>query len=395
MTRASLAPVVPEGQGGGTPGWRERCLALRDRLLGSARFQRWASLFPLTRPIARRQVRALFDLCAGFVYSQVLLACVRLKLFDLLAERPRDAQELAPRLSMPVESAERLLRAAASLGLLERRGAGRYGLGMLGAALRANPGVLAMVEHHAVLYEDLRDPVGLLRGDRRTALRRYWAYADGERGERPDAAAVEAYTALMGASQPLVAEEVLDAADLGRHRCLLDVGGGDGSFLLAVAARLPHLQLKLFDLPPVAERAGARFAEAGLAGRAEAIGGDAFTDPLPRGADVISLVRVVHDHDDAAVLGLLRAVRAALPPGGRLVLAEPMAGTAGAEPIGDAYFGFYLFAMGQGRARTPAELTALLHAAGFERVRLRPTHIPLLTSVMEAHVPQGMVVNVP
>ena len=60
----------------------------RDRLLASRRFQRWAAAFPLTRPIARRRARALFDLCAGFVYSQVLFACVRLKLFDALAAGP-------------------------------------------------------------------------------------------------------------------------------------------------------------------------------------------------------------------------------------------------------------------------------------------------------------------
>ena len=46
--------------------------------------------FPLTRPIARRRARELFDLCAGFVYSQVLLACVRLRLFEILAEGAAD-----------------------------------------------------------------------------------------------------------------------------------------------------------------------------------------------------------------------------------------------------------------------------------------------------------------
>ena len=63
-------------------------------------------------------------------------------------------------------------------------------------------------------------------------------------------------------------------------------------------------------------------------------------------------MRVVHDHDDGAALHLMRAVHAALPRGGRLLLAEPMAGTPGAERMGDAYFGFYLLAMGSaGRGR--------------------------------------------
>jgi hypothetical protein len=82
--------------------WLDRCLAARDGLLASPRFRRWAAAFPLTRPIARRRTRDLFDLCAGFVYSQVLYACVRLRLFEILAEGPQGTG-LAVR-GMPVGS---------------------------------------------------------------------------------------------------------------------------------------------------------------------------------------------------------------------------------------------------------------------------------------------------
>ena len=118
----------------------------------------------------------------------------------------------------------------------------------------------------------------------------------------------------------------------------------------------------LFDLPPVAARAAARLRRARPGARAPTrVGGDFLADPLPTGADVVSLVRVVHDHDDDAALAILRAARQALPPDGTLLLAEPMAGAAGAEPVGDAYFGFYLLAMGSGRPRTAARADA--HAA--------------------------------
>ena len=66
----------------------DRLLGLRDAILANPGFQRFAGTFALTRPIARRRAGALFDLCAGFVYSQILLACVRLKLFDHLADGP-------------------------------------------------------------------------------------------------------------------------------------------------------------------------------------------------------------------------------------------------------------------------------------------------------------------
>ncbi len=363
----------------------DRAQALRDRLLTSARFRRWAAAFPLTRPIARRRTRALFDLCAGFVYSQILLACVRLRLFDILAEGPQTAAALAPRLSLSLDDTLRLLKAAVSLRLVADRGRDRFGLGALGAAMVDNPAVAAMVEHHPMLYDDLRDPVALLRGRHRdTELARYWPYA-GPRCQAPlTAAQVDAYTRLMAASQPLVADQILDAYPLKKHRCLLDVGGGDGSFVAAVAARTPALSLMMVDLPAVAEQARARFERSGLAARVTAVGADFLADPLPTGADVISLVRVVHDHDDAAVLRLLRAAREALPVGGVLLIAEPMSGTAGALPIGDAYFAFYLLAMGRGRPRTVDELERLIRAAGFDRVHEIATSTPLLARLVVA-----------
>ena len=370
--------------------WRDRVLAWRDRAVASPAFRRWAAAFPFTRPVARRRTRALFDLCAGFVYSQILLACVQLRLFDILAERPASAAALAPRLGLSAEAAERLLAAATALRLTARRGGGRYGLGPLGAAMVGNTAIGEMVLHHSMLYADLQDPVALLRSDRGgTALAQYWAYAGaGRPGALPDGQVAD-YTALMAASQPLVSGEVLDAYRIGRHRHLMDVGGGDGSFLVAAAARAPGLRLTLFDLPAVAERARSRFARAGLSARADSVGGDFGTGELPAGADVISLVRVIHDHDDAAAIALLRSVRAALPRGGVLLLAEPMAETPGAQAAGDAYFGLYLLAMGQGRPRSAAVLTAMLTQAGFDTVRLLPTHTPLLMRVLLASVNAG------
>ena len=132
----------------------------------------------------------------------------------------------------------------------------------------------------------------------------------------------------MAASQPLVAADVLAAYRLDRHRCLLDLGGGDGTFLIHAAAAAPHLKLMLFDLPAVAERARARF-DRGRAGRP----GPGVRRRFPHrrrcrtGADIVSLVRVIHDHNDDAALAILNAAWQALPPGGTLLLAEPMAGT--------------------------------------------------------------------
>jgi len=355
------------------PPLAEFLLRWRDSLLASARFQGWAARFPLTRGVARREARALFDICAGFVYAQTLRACIELDLFEILAAGPQGAEALAARCAVPGGRIRMLLDAACSLRLLELSG-NRYRLGRLGAALRGNPGIAAMVAHHRMFYSDISDPVALLRGETAPELAKFWPY----RGEGNAAN----YSALMAESQPMIAAEILAAYDFSKHKCVLDLGGGDGVFLRRLAAQAPNLKLMLFDLPEVAAQASQNFAAAGLAERATAFGGDFVAESLPLGADLITLIRVLHDHDDDKALALLKTARAALPPGGILLLAEPMAGTKGAEPIGAAYFGFYLLAMGSGKARRPEEIEAMLIAAGFAQVRHVPTNQPMLTGLL-------------
>jgi demethylspheroidene O-methyltransferase len=69
--------------------WLDAWTAWRNRLVSSPSFQRWAAGFFLTRPIAHQSADRLFGLVAGFVYSQVLLACVQLRLPEKLAEGPK------------------------------------------------------------------------------------------------------------------------------------------------------------------------------------------------------------------------------------------------------------------------------------------------------------------
>lgn len=376
-TAAGLSPSLASRS------WRDRWRDWRDARLASPAFRRWASSWALPRLLVRRRARSLFDLMAGFVYSQTLLACVRLRLIDHVAQGPQTAECLSALTGVPLAGLQRLLDAACSLELLERRDTGAYGLGVLGAPMVHDGGIAAMVEHHALLYEDLRDPVALIKADAPSGLMaQYWVYVHTRQPGALTDAQVAAYSGLMTATQPMIAEEVLHAVPLAGRHCLMDVGGGEGRFIAQAAVHAPHLRLMLFDLPAVAQRARERLTRAGLAGRCAVHGGDFSGQELPRGADVITLIRVCFDHPDSVVLEILRRIHQALPAGGLLVLAEPMSGTPGAEPMGDAYFGFYLMAMGRGRPRSPDELAALLRTVGFEAPRLVPTRLPLQTRIM-------------
>jgi len=347
------------------------------RLAASRRFQAWAARMPLLRSIARNEGAALFDLIAGFVNSQVLMALVELQVLHLVQDGPRSVRDLAGVCGVPVERMQVLLQAGAALGLLRRQGNG-FGLALRGASMLGVPGLEAMVRHHRALYADLADPVAFLRSGDQTELARFWPYVFGA-GAAGDSAVAATYSTLMAESQVLVAEDTLRLVDLRGVRRLMDVGGGTGAFLAAVGAEYPQMALDLFDLPAVLQGARVRFR-----GRVTLHGGSFRDDPLPRGADAISLIRVLYDHDDATVAHLLRAVHDALPIGGRLVVSEPMSGGARPDRATDVYFSVYTMAMQTGRTRSPDEIVRLMTAAGLTNIRIHKGFRPFVTSAITA-----------
>lgn len=347
-----------------------------NRLIASRKFQKWAAHFPLTRRIVRKEGEALFDLLAGFCHSQILMALVKFDILNMLMERPETLRALAHKCAVPEDRMVVLLRAAVSLKLIKRKRGDRFALTQTGAALVGVPGLAPMIAHHDVLYRDLADPVAFFRGEVETELADFWPYVFGGDMD-PDVAAT--YSDLMAQSQVLVAEDTLRAMSLKDSKHLMDVGGGTGAFLEAAGRANPHLHLTLFDLPQVAPDAQDRFRRAGLSDRVEIASGSFKEQPIPTGADTISLVRVLYDHSDDTVAQLLSRCFEALPKGGRLIISEPMSGGDRPQRAGDAYFALYTMAMRTGKARSAEEIVALCLAAGFENPTLPRAARPFVT----------------
>jgi demethylspheroidene O-methyltransferase len=367
--------------------WTQPLRARIQSATANADWQARASVHPLGRWVARRQARALFDLCSGFCYSQILVSCEALGLFEPDCPFPLSAAELSATHD-PVLSADRvtaLLDGAVALGLLEAAGQGRYRRGSAGAALAGNPGVRAMVRHNQYLYRDLAQPLMLLGpSPADSALRRYWSYAGRGPGDEASAEEVLTYSRLMAESQRFIVDQVLAAVEFAPYRHLMDLGGGTGAFLRQVGQQHPHLKLTLLDLPAVIDQA--RAVQAELPGPVPAIElcpGDLF-GPLPAiEADLVTLVRVLHDHDEPAVRSLLQELRRQMRPGATLMIAEPLAGRRGGEGS-QAYFATYFLAMGQGQLRTRGALEGLLRDTGFELGKSPVTPVPMLVEVLVA-----------
>ena len=350
-----------------------------NRLIATPKFQAWAARFPLTRRMVRRDGEALFDLVAGFCHSQVLMALVDLRVPDMLMDGPMGATALGHRCRIPADRMAVLLRAAVSMDLLKITRGGEFKLSRKGAALVGVPGLREMILHHSVLYADLADPVAFFRGEVETQLAGFWPYVFGADGQGdPQVAAT--YSDLMAQSQLMVAQDTLSVVSFKGTKTLMDIGGGTGAFLRAALLATPDLRGTLFDLPEVVAKAP----QGGLSDRINVAGGSFRHDPLPKGADAISLIRVLYDHADETVAALLSKIYDVLPAGGKLIISEPMTGGDTPHRAGDAYFSLYTMAMRTGKARSADQIMKACQAAGFTTVSALKSQRPFITSVVVA-----------
>lgn len=362
-------------------------MARRNAVFASPRFQYWCAKLPLVKRVAKARAAEAFDLVAGFTYSQILRCYVEAGLFDLLKSGPIGHAIVANKLVLSKEAALTLLRAGRALKLSEEPIDDGWMLGETGAVLAADKGAQAMIRHHHLLYRDLDDPLVLLRKDRKepTELSRFWSYAGALHGAAERGEETAEYSELMATSQHFVADQVLGSYRFANNARLLDVGGGHGAFLSHMGAAYDNLHLGLFDLPEVAAKGAKVLASRFGDGRVSAHPGNFFEDPIPQGYDVISLIRILHDHDDGPALRLLTNIRKSLAPGAQLLIAEPMARASGAEGVGEAFFGMYLWAMGSGRARSAQEIAQMVGEAGFLQTKTIATAQPVNASILVAY----------
>ncbi len=260
-------------------------------------------------------------LVSGFRGYQLLVAACRLKLPDLLAAGPKNADELAAATGTHSPTLRRFLRGLVTWGVFGEAGDGRFISTPLSDMFRSDqPGLrnmaLMLTEEG---YEVWGDMLYVLRTGE-PAFEHVFGKGRWEKlAEDPEASAQ--FNAAMVETSTRVGREFVAAYDFGGARTVVDVGGGNGALIAAVLLAHPGMRGILFDL--AAGLAGAReqLEAAGLAGRVTIAEGS-FFESAPKGGDVYLLKSIVHDWDEERAREILRTCSAAMGPTSRLVLVE-------------------------------------------------------------------------
>ena len=153
------------------------------------------------------------------------------------------------------------------------------------------------------------------------------------------------------------------AGGWGSVHTVVDVGGGTGALLASILSARPDVRGTLVDLPQTASRARIAFQAMGVSDRVTTIG-QSFFDPLPAGADLYLLSKVLGDWPDPEATLILKRCAEAARPAGRVVILN------GVEP--DSAYGpapeLLMMVLVGGKLRILTEFRELAHTAGLDVV---------------------------
>jgi hypothetical protein len=296
---------------------------------------------------------ALWDALRGGLVTRALGLVAELDIARLLGEDARPVTELAAASGADPDTLHRLLRALASDGIFEE----------------TEPGVFRNTPASQLLTVDGWDDFARLFGGTwleavrgldasgeasfpRVLGDEFWSWFASHPDERAafDRAMAQGWRGRL---------ERLDSVGWRGDETVVDVGGGNGSLLLALLTQYPAMRGIVFDLPETVRD------DTSFGDRCEFVEGS-FFERVPAG-DAHVLSTIVHDWDDEPALRILRTVRASA--GERLVLLENVI-QPGNEPSGAKWLDLLMLVIAAGRERTEQEWRALLEASGWEPTRL-------------------------
>ncbi len=318
----------------------------------------------------------LSEMINGYWLTGCLVAVARLGVADRLRDEPRPIEELARELGADAPSLYRVLRALAAVGVFAEGPDRAFAHTPLSAALRTGvPGSMhGLAAMTGLMHLHAWPALAHTLQTGETAFDHVFGKGVFEHATS-NAEAGAAFDAAMASYTAGTSNAVVGGYDFSRFGTIVDLGGGNGALLSAILRKFPEPRGVTFDLPSVSERARASLGASGLDARCEVVAGD-FFDIVPAG-DAYTLKMILHDWDDERSRAILRNVRRAIRPGGRILVMEAVLEAGNGVGAPAKLLDVNMLVMTGGRERSAAEYAALFDATGFRLERVVPAH-PML-----------------
>jgi hypothetical protein len=319
----------------------------------------------------------ILQLATSFMATRYLVAAVEVGMFEALGDVALDLDDLAAQIAVPTRTARICADAMVALGLLERDGAlyrnsAAAGTFLGGRSARdLRPFVRSMDRAYPV-WAEFTEAIREGRGPGFIT--------------RLDPAAQRVYSAGVESVSVGSARALADSYEFDRHRRLLDLGGGTGSFLVPILERHPAIECGLFELPQVVPLARDNLKAYESGGRVQFYEGNLLQGQLPAGYDAFLLANVVHIFTPEHNRDLLARVHASAPSGARLLLVDFWTDPTHTQPFFAAIMaGQFLLSGGEGDVYSEDEIRDMLTATGWIMSGKRPLAGPASLVVAERH----------
>jgi O-methyltransferase domain/Dimerisation domain len=313
----------------------------------------------------------------GFMAAKHLFVASEVGLFEALAAGPATIEELASRTGVPLRTIAITAAAMVSLELIEQDG-DRYqngGPAALFLAGKRGPDLRPMLRFFDQIsyptWQKLLDAVQTGNGQAQ------FGKFD-KRQQEIFSAGVESFSGPAAAALAV-------SYDFGRHRKVLDVAGGTGSFLVAVLKCHANLRGTLFELPGPCAVARQKLAKLPESSRIDVVEGDVFRDPLPVEHDALIVANTAHIFSVAHNIELMHKMRAGVQPGTRLLLVDLWTNPNHTQPGPAALIsGEFLVISGEGQAYSEQEADTWFGQTGWKKIEKTPLAGPTSVIVAEA-----------
>jgi len=296
----------------------------------------------------------LWGLIRGALGTRALGIAADLRIAEALAEGPRHVDDIARERGADPDTLHRILRALATHGVFAEDAPGVFRNTAASELLRGGWREFAHL-FGGIFYRTLEQ----LDASGEPTFSRifgsdFWSWL----AQHPDERA--SFDSAMEQGKEGRVER-FSKIDWRGDETVVDVGGGNGSLLVALLRSQPGLRGIVFDLPETV-RDEATFPE-----RIEFVAGS-FFESVPRG-DVYVLSTILHDWDDERAAAILKTVRAAAPPDARLLVLDAVV-PSGNDPGSGKWLDLLMLALLGGRERNEEQWRALLDEGGFEPVAI-------------------------
>lgn len=308
----------------------------------------------------------------GHWVVQMLGVVARLGVADLLKDGPKSSQELAEQTGVNPEALFRVMRALCTADVFVETEPGVFGLSAVGRYLRGD--VYGSIRWSAAMYADpghwapwsyAMESVTTGTPVAQKALgSSLWSYLC------TNPAQMEVFHKAMSDLSEQNAVAMLEAYDFNCFTKIVDIGGGRGNLLETILDDCSEPKGVLFDLPEVVQAAKDRYASSPVLPRMEFLSGN-FLESIPSAGDAYLMKNVLHDWSDNVAIKILRNIRAAIKPGGTLLVAEQV--VTEDNVYFSAWMDLNMMIVHGGKERTAAEFQQIFTTCGFELTRIIPT----------------------